>query len=85
MAIPILSLMGHHRAALTLIGVVLVEALILVGNRMRRPLTAVAARYTDDRSDNFDIYLPVWLARHNKLISGLIFVAGVVITLAATL
>jgi hypothetical protein len=23
-----------------------------------------------DRADNFDIYLPVWLARHNKVIFG---------------
>jgi hypothetical protein len=35
----------------------------------------VAARYTDDRRDNFDIYLPLWLARHNKLIFGWLFVA----------
>jgi hypothetical protein len=30
---------------------------------MRCPLTGIAARYTDDRRDNFDIYLPPWLAR----------------------
>lgn len=31
---------------------------------MTRPLVAseVAGRYTDDRSLNFDIYLPCWLA-----------------------
>ena len=50
------------------------EVSVLLANRMRCPLTGVAARYTDDRSANFDIYLPVWLARHNKLIFGSLFV-----------
>ena len=37
-------------------------------------------RYTDDRRVNFDIFLPVWLARYNKLIFGALFVAGVALT-----
>jgi hypothetical protein len=41
----------------------------------------VAARYTPDRQDNFDIYLPLWLARHNKLIFGAAYVAGVACTI----
>ena len=45
-------------------------------NHMRCPLTAVAAQYTADRADNFDIYLPVWLARYNKHIVGGLFVGG---------
>ena len=45
---------------------------------MRCPMTAVAARYTTDRADNFDIYLPLWLARYNKHIFGGLFVAGLV-------
>jgi hypothetical protein len=36
----------------------------------------MAARYTEQRSANFDIYLPLWLARHNKTIFGALFVAG---------
>jgi hypothetical protein len=36
-------------------------------NGWRCPLTDVAARYTDDRRANFDIYLPEWLARYNEL------------------
>jgi hypothetical protein len=43
---------------------------------MRCPLTDVAARYTDRRTDNFDIYLPVWLARNNKRVFGGLWVAG---------
>ena len=36
----------------------------------------MAARYTEDRADNFDIYLPLWLARYNKEIFGSLFFAG---------
>jgi hypothetical protein len=42
-------------------------------------LTDLAASFTDNRPDNFDIYLPMWLARHNKTIFGSLFVAGEVI------
>ena len=58
-------------------GVVLFEVAVLMLNQFRCPLTDVAARYTDDRRDNFDIYLPLWLARYNKTIFGLLYVAGV--------
>jgi hypothetical protein len=50
---------------------------------MRCPLTDVAARYIEDRRDNFDIYLPIWLARHNKLIFGTLFAMGMLYTLIA--
>jgi hypothetical protein len=55
---------------------------VLILNRWRCPLTSVAARYTDDRRDNFDIYLPEWIARHNQLIFGTLYVAGIIFTLA---
>jgi hypothetical protein len=42
-------------------------------NHGRCPLTDVARRYTDERTDNFDIYLPLWLARYNKAIFGTLF------------
>jgi hypothetical protein len=37
----------------------------------------LAARYTEERHDNFDIYLPLWLARHNKLIFGVLYCLGI--------
>ena len=43
------------------------------------PLTSIAARYTDDRRANFDIYLPEWLARHNKAVFGALYVAGILV------
>jgi hypothetical protein len=42
---------------------------------------AIAARYTSDRSANFDIYLPRWIARYNKEIFGSLFAVGLSFTL----
>lgn len=62
--------------ALLLTGIVVLEIVVLAVNGWRCPLTNMAERYTDDRSDNFDIYLPLWLARNNKLIFGALFIVG---------
>ena len=80
-AIPVFAWRGEFRAAVILIGLVFLELLVLLVNRWRCPLTNVAARYTEDRRDNFDIYLPEWIARHNKTIFGTIYVVGIVTTL----
>ena len=74
--IPAVTLTGNLRAAAWLSALVWIEVAILAANRMHCPLTGIAARYTDDRSDNFDIFLPAWLARHNKLLFGVLFAAG---------
>lgn len=81
-AIPIVSWYGNHVVAAWLAAAVACEVLVLILNKFRCPLTAVAARYTDDRRDNFDIYLPVWLARHNKIIFGTLYFAGMAFALA---
>ncbi|MFZ4690635.1 MAG: hypothetical protein ACOYLS_15470 [Polymorphobacter sp.] len=52
------------------------EVLILAVNGMRCPLTGIAARYTENRAANFDIFLPLWLARWNKHIFGALFAAS---------
>jgi hypothetical protein len=80
-ALPVFAWRGQLSVAMLMIAVVSVEVLVLVANRFRCPLTSVAARYTDDRRDNFDIYLPLWIARYNKQIFGPLFVAGVLYTL----
>jgi hypothetical protein len=56
---------------------------VLAVNGRHCPLTAVAARHTADRRDNFDIYLPEWLARHNKTVFGALYVGGLVFLLAS--
>ena len=76
LAIPVVSWWGRHVAAAWLAAIVLAEVVILVANGWRCPLTAVAARFTEQRHDNFDIYLPLWLARHNKLILGVLYLLG---------
>lgn len=76
-AIPVLAWLGRLRAAAWFTGIVMIEVLVLVFNAWSCPLTAVAARHTDDRRANFDIYLPEPLARHNKLVFGTLYAGGV--------
>ena len=80
-AIPVLGWMNRFGLAAWLVGIVMIEVLVLVSNGMRCPLTGIAARYTAERRDNFDIYLPLWLARHNKSVFGTLFILGSLFTL----
>lgn len=75
-AIPLAALQNDFPTAIGLIGIVLVEVTVLAVNGRRCPLTSVASRYTTDRQANFDIYLPLWLARHNQAVFGTLFAAG---------
>jgi hypothetical protein len=52
------------------------EAVVLLFNEWACPLTGIAARYTAQREDNFDIYLPLWLAKYNKSIFTPLYVLG---------
>jgi len=61
------------------IGLVIIETAVLLINKWRCPLTPIAMKYTSDTRENFDIYLPEWLAKHNKLIFSLIFIAGLIL------
>ena len=69
-ALPFVVHAGRLPAAAVLSGIVFVECGILALNRCRCPLTDLAAARTPERGDNFDIYLPAWLARYNKAIFG---------------
>lgn len=81
-AIPVAAARGAFFAGAVLSGVVLIECAVLALNRCRCPMTDLAARHTGERAANFDIYLPLWLARHNKAIFGTLFVAGEVFLIA---
>jgi hypothetical protein len=81
LAIPLVAASGALQLALGLVAIVAIEVVVLLINGFRCPLTGVAARYTSDRQDNFDIYLPLWLARYNKLIFGTMYLAGLAYTL----
>ena len=61
------------------IGLILFEGLVLLLNKGNCPLTPMAAQYTDHRDDNFDIFLPGWLARYNKLIFTTLYVFGLLL------
>ena len=76
LALPAVALMNRLGWATALTVVVLVECGVIALNKGRCPLTDVAARYTRDRADNFDIYLPRWLARHNKTVFGSLFIGS---------
>jgi hypothetical protein len=76
-AIPVLTWRGELVGATVFAGIVLVEVLVLAVNHWSCPLTPVAARFTEDRRANFDIFLPEWLARHNKVVFGGLYLAGV--------
>jgi polyferredoxin len=81
-AIPLFAFLGDYLVAALLSVIVLVEVLVLVFNHWTCPLTPIAARYSKDRRANFDIYLPEWIARHNKSIFGAAYFVGLLFTFA---
>lgn len=69
------------------IGLVVLEGIVLLVFKSVCPITLVARKYSDSPKDNFDIYLPNWLAKHNKTIYTaivLIAIAILVYRLAGT-
>lgn len=63
------------------LGLVLAEAAVLLYYRNVCPLTILARRYSSSEKPNFDIYLPSWLARYNKIIYSVIMAGALVILL----
>jgi hypothetical protein len=61
------------------IGLIVGEGLTLVLFKMFCPITVLARKYSDSDKDNFDIFLPNWLARYNKIIFTSIYVVAVII------
>ena len=56
------------------IGLILMEGIVLLVFNKMCPLTIVARQYSDSTKDNFDIYLPNWLAKYNKFIYTTFFI-----------
>lgn len=63
------------------IGLVIFEGIILLIFKMFCPLTLIARKYSNSEKDNFDIFLPVFIARYNKQIFTSIYVIGVLIVI----
>lgn len=76
--IPVAAWQGRFALAAWLVGFVALECAVLAFNAGRCPLQGLAAPYTSDRSANFDIYLPAWLAGRTMIIFGPLFACGVV-------
>ena len=57
------------------IGIIILEGIVLLSFKGICPLTVIARKYSASTKANFDIYLPVWLAKYNKVIYTTIFVA----------
>jgi hypothetical protein len=81
LALPVAAFTRRFGWALVLTAFVVCECAVLAANHGRCPLTGWAARFTQDRAANFDIYLPNWLARNNKAIFGTLFVVNELIVL----
>ena len=81
LALPVLAFQRQFRWALIITVVIIGECAVLAANGGRCPLTDWAARFSDNRADNFDIYLPNWLARHNKVIFGSLFAVNELVVL----
>lgn len=80
-AIWLFALRRQFAFALIAIGIVFCEVIVLLTNGLKCPLTPIAARYTANRTANFDIYLPAWLAGNTKQIFGPLYAVGIVATL----
>jgi hypothetical protein len=85
LALPITALLRRFDWAIILTMIILAECGVLALNRGQCPLTGLAARFTADRADNFDIYLPNWVAGHNKVIFCALFVVNELFVLLCSL
>ncbi|MCL2408905.1 MAG: hypothetical protein FWC96_04730 [Oscillospiraceae bacterium] len=63
------------------VGLIFVETIVLLIFKWKCPLTLLGRKYTDNTGVGFDIFLPVWLAKNNKLIFSCLFTVGLVLVL----
>lgn len=61
------------------ISLIALEGIVLLVFKNVCPVTLIAKNYSNSTKDNFDIYLPDWLARHNKKIYSIIVLIAIVI------
>jgi hypothetical protein len=60
---------------------VVLEGITLFIFKFYCPLTLLARKYSDSKKDNFDIFLPAWLAKNTKLIYTSILVIIMMLTI----
>jgi len=61
------------------LGLIALEGLVLLLFNKMCPVTLMARKYSDAQNHNFDIFLPEWLAKYNKLIYTTIVAIGIFI------
>lgn len=61
------------------IGFVMIEGLVLLFFKNICPITLIARKYSGSHKDNFDIFLPNWLARNNQIIYTIIFIIIIIL------
>jgi hypothetical protein len=81
LALPFTAWLRRFDWAILLTVLVLFECGILAFNRGRCPLTDLAAQFTSEQSATSDIYLPAWVAQHNKALFGTLFLLFEVLVL----
>jgi len=62
-------------------GLFILEGITLLAYKLYCPLTIMARKYSKSTEDNFDIYLPNWLAKYTKLIYTSILLVIIIITI----
>jgi hypothetical protein len=63
------------------IGIMIFEGIVLLLNKGSCPLTIVAKNIKKDYQDGDDIFLPKWIAIHNKAIFGSILILGILLVI----
>ncbi len=61
------------------LGIIILEGVVLLLFKNMCPVTVVARKYSDSTKDNFDIFLPNWLAKYNKIIYTTIVAVAVIL------
>lgn len=59
------------------LSLIVLEVMVLLIFKSSCPLTILARKYSDSQKENFDIYLPNWLAKHNKVIYSIIVLISI--------
>ena len=62
-------------------GLFILEGITLLAYKLYCPLTIMARKYSKSTEDNFDIYLPNWLAKYTKLIYTSILLIIIILTI----
>ena len=60
---------------------ILMEIITLLIFKFSCPLTIIARKYSNSKKANFDIFLPNWLAKYNRVIYGSVLLVVIITTL----